>query len=378
MTSQKGIAAIFSINLHTYTLNYGSALQSYALQTYLKSQGKESVIVDFIPTHALAWNKRPYYKKTWSFKLFVKMLRWRISFNRRNRKFQRFFKKHYLKTSNTYTNQQVINADSLEGLSIDTLICGSDTIWKADQTGGFNHAFFLDSKLSLKANKVAYAVSMGARDFSVAEETEFKELTSDYVAIGVREHIVANRIKKYLKIDPIHVCDPTLLLNSEEYIKLSTPPSRIKKGYVFIYTCEEPDIKMVEEARKLAKLKNLKVIEVSHFFNNKYIFNHKVINDCGIEEWLGYMYNADYVVTNSFHGCCFSIIFKKQVFLFERNKTDFKMPDLVNKLGMKQCLIKCENKTIPTDVKPVDYDEVYKRLDEFRRVSYNFIRDNIL
>ena len=135
---------------------------------------------------------------------------------------------------------------------------------------------------------------------------------------------------------------------------------------------------MVEEARKLAKLKNLKVIEVSHFFNNKYIFNHKVINDCGIEEWLGYMYNADYVVTNSFHGCCFSIIFKKQVFLFERNKTDFKMPDLVDKLGMKQCLIKCENKTIPTDVKPVDYDEVYKRLDEFRRVSYNFIRDNIL
>lgn len=367
-------AAILSLNMYTHVLNYGSVLQSFALQQYLKKKGKNSVIIDYVPLHAMDYYDRnylTYHAKLWPILPFLKLERWAVSRKIKEGKFRKFFKKHYVTTKNRYFHNDLLTLSNIENIDFDTFFCGSDTVWKIDQTKGFNDVFFLNIPAAKGKSKVAYACSMGARDFSDNEASDFVKLTQDFKGIALREQSRVVQVNQYLDKPAIRVVDPTLLLEASDYAKIATKPK--EKDYVLLYTIEENDPKMTEEARKFAKRKGLKLIEVTPYYNNKYLYDHKVINDAGVEEWLGWFMNASYIITNSFHGMCFSIIFNKRAFLFERNKTDSKMPDLCKMLGLEQSLIPCDEKEIKLEDLHVDWDEVNSKLDKECKVSSDFI-----
>ena len=133
------------------------------------------------------------------------------------------------------------------------------------------------------------------------------------------------------------------------------------------------DQSMVKEAIKYAQKKGKKLIEVSNWYVNKLYYNHTVKTDLGIEEFLGYFKNADEVICNAFHGLCFSVIFKKEFYLFIRDETDYRMQSITNALGLSSRLVLWSNRHIPTNVQKINYPEVYYRLAVHRKRSHLFI-----
>ncbi|MDR2512118.1 MAG: polysaccharide pyruvyl transferase family protein, partial [Bacteroidales bacterium] len=99
---------------------------------------------------------------------------------------------------------------------------------------------------------------------------------------------------------------------------------------------------------------------------------HKPCASLGVEEFLGYFKNAQFVITNGFHGACFSILFKKNFYLFARDGIDLKQKSLVSTLGLEQCFVERDDKRDLTEI-AIDYDAVYKKLNEERKKSQDFI-----
>lgn len=137
------------------------------------------------------------------------------------------------------------------------------------------------------------------------------------------------------------------------------------------------DKMMVSKAQKLSRKKNLQMIEISNFFINKFMFSHRVKTDVGIEEFLGYFKYADMIVCNAFHGCCFANIFNRQFFLFQRDKSDYRMKNITDALGESGHFISCDDKRIPLEVQPIDYKIVNSKIKELRMKSTKFIIDSL-
>ncbi len=138
------------------------------------------------------------------------------------------------------------------------------------------------------------------------------------------------------------------------------------------------DQSMVKEALKYAQTKGKKLIEISNWYVNKLYYKHTVKTDLGIEEFLGYFKYADEVICNAFHGLCFSVIFKKEFFLFLRDDTDYRMQNITNALELSSRLIYWNNRHIPTNLPMINYDEVYSHLNLHRKRSIGFINNNII
>ena len=138
------------------------------------------------------------------------------------------------------------------------------------------------------------------------------------------------------------------------------------------------DVQMLKETSKLAERLGLEMIEISNYNVNKIKFNHKVKTDVGIEEWLGYFKYANFVVCNAFHGCCFSVIFQKQFFLFQRDGSDYRMKSITEGLGLSERLIPYYDKKLPQEINPIDYNTVNLKLSKLKKQSFYFIKQYIL
>ena len=138
------------------------------------------------------------------------------------------------------------------------------------------------------------------------------------------------------------------------------------------------DQSMVKEAIKYAQEKGKKLIEISNWYINKLYYKHTVKTDLGIEEFLGYFKYADEVICNAFHGLCFSVIFKKEFFLFLRDDRDYRMQNITDALGLSSRLIYWNNRNIQMDLPKINYDEVYSHLNLHRKRSLDFINNNIV
>lgn len=380
---EKVKVGIISFNIHSKHLNYGAALHSYAFQTYLKKCRVDSTIIDYIPQSLENYYiKYPILNnmKIWEVKPYIgHFLRWSLGFFpniRKYNKFQKFFTLFCERTVESYKSTDLLVRGILKKYNFSTYVCESDVIWKTRSTGGkFDEIFFLNFPDANENIKVAYAPSLGSKPFSKSEINIFKKLTTDFKAITTREKQGAEYLSTILSQKVDWALDPTLLLYQEDYEKLQIKPKEEK--YLLVYNCMINDKKMLKEAAQLAQRHNLKLIEISIYSENKLFFNHQLKDDIGIEEFLGYFINANFVVCNAFHGCCFSVIFKKEFFLFLRDSTDYRMKNLTDALGISDRLIHYSNKKIPSIYKTINYKDVDNRLEKLRLKSFQYIKENI-
>ena len=318
---------IISINAHTKVLNFASPLHSYAFQQFLLQNGIESVIIDYKPNYYGQFNPRhPYFyyrkhpvkNKKKQKAIEHKWLKLFLARQKRFDKFQNFIDKYYVTTDKCY-NHQLLDT---EDLGLDCYICATDVIWKCNKNAGFDRGFFLACDSMKGKYKIAYAASRGPV-VELAEDKEklFLEYISEFQHISVREESLGNYIESISDIKVTHVLDPVLLHEKEFYEPIIKRPKR-KKGYVLLYVVMESAVPLIELAVAFAEKNGLEVIELSENMADAKIpagTHHKVVYDIGIEEWLGYMDEAEYIFTNSFHATCFSILFHKQFFVGKRN-----------------------------------------------------------
>ena len=318
---------IISINAHTKVLNFASPLHSYAFQQFLLQNGVESVIIDYKPNYYGQFNPRhPYFyyrkhpvkNKKKQKAIEHKWLKLFLARQKRFDKFQNFIDKYYVTTDKCYNHQLL----DIEDLGLDCYICATDVIWKCNKNAGFDRGFFLACDSMKGKYKIAYAASRGPV-VELAEDKEklFLEYISEFQHISVREESLGNYIESISDIKVTHVLDPVLLHEKEFYEPIIKRPKR-KKGYVLLYVVMESAVPLIELAVAFAEKNGLEVIELSENMADAKIpagTHHKVVYDIGIEEWLGYMDEAEYIFTNSFHATCFSILFHKQFFVGKRN-----------------------------------------------------------
>ena len=187
---------------------------------------------------------------------------------------------------------------------------GGDEVWNIACTSG-DDSYFLPF-LNDSQKKTSYAASIGYQKLPEQFIEQYKTWISGFSEISVREKSAVDIVRELTGREVEYVVDPTLLLNKEEWMGLSDDTLVPKEPYVIMYLMSE-DKELIRFAKKLAKEKQCKLLYIhDRLFNLPGAVN---LHDVTPGQWLGLFTNADYVVTNSFHGTVFSINFNKQFFV---------------------------------------------------------------
>ncbi len=300
----------------SYSSNGGSVMQAMALQKTISSlDGFEASIINYTKNHygKPIIGENVFYKpiSAWTPKKIIRWTTGIISHPFKMRKFEKFFNKYYNNfAKRSYSREELVSLNDV----YDKFVVGSDQVWNFGSSQ-VDDTYFLDF-VTDNSKKISYAASFGQKNVPQEKRENVGKLISDFASISVREPNGVNIVSELTSRKATWVLDPSLLLSKEEYHKLSTPPK--KKGYVYLYL--KQDSKRLEEfAKKLAQAYGLKVIKVLNSWLCGKTGQPRL--PVGPHEWLGYIENADFVVTNSFHGICFSTIFEKEFYVDFLEKT---------------------------------------------------------
>lgn len=305
------------------TDNYGQILQCYALQQYLKKHGHEAFLIRYnsyteINKHYLTYSFRKMFslKNIVSFsKKSVNKILLKIYRQNSNREFDSFRKKYISLSDRIYESYEDLKNNSPEA---DIYIVGSDQVWNPNCIGVGNakskisnniiNAYFLNFGT---AKRISYAASFSNSKLPVAYKNKITPLLQEFDYISVREQEGVKICEECERSDAQWVCDPTMLLNAEDYRKLYQEDLNIRiktKKYILLYILNN-DIKFdINKVYNFAKEKNLEVVYITA--NGKW--DKKEQFNATVTEWLYLIDNAEYVITNSFHCGVFSTIFNKK------------------------------------------------------------------
>lgn len=353
------------------TFNYGATLQCCALNYYLNANKHNVEVINYIPKYIQ--NKKSAFKEfnsiknrhglSGKIKAFLRAIYYyahKNTIKRRDLRYRTFLNRNILLTD------YVSNFSDLDDFKgTDLYICGSDQIWNPVLTGGdFDKAFFLEFA---KGRKVAYGVSTGEADLASYRE-ELKKLTSDFEYISVREKKTAEELSSILNRNVEVVLDPTLLLNAQDYAGMEIPVDEAEP-YLLFYNVSPAPL-ATKTALKIANEKGLRIIDISPSPFVR-VPGAKKVDDIGPGEFLSYVKNAECVVTNSFHGTVFSIIYKKSFYSIPHKKRSGRVVDLLELTGLSDRLIKGIDSV---SYEPLDYLSAYDSLNAARRDSYNYLQ----
>lgn len=279
---------------HPLRYNYGGILQCYALSTYLKKGGHEVMVIR--RDHNLPSLK--YFARQLLKRLHIKPYYNKID-EIKGSKIKGFVNKHFVRTKPIYSQSSMLNLCNKYHLN--TLIVGSDQVWRRSFAMNYGYNYFLDFAPSGVRN-LSYAASYGLSEWQYTpEETKIiKNLISRFKAVSVREDEAVSLCLNNLSLKAQQVLDPTLLLKKKDYMAI-TSSRLIEHPYLFVY--------WLGDKSRMDKAINS--------FKEQYDGRIKVISLREtsvlppVEDWLSYIKNADRVLTDSFHGCALSIIFNR-------------------------------------------------------------------
>ena len=353
-----------------YAHNYGAVLQAYALKEYL-SRGENTVeLIDYRnPAIEQGYQRKLPRKLTFRkalrarrFRQYITQVRDIISeqssWSRQNDKFQSFIRQYLLRES-----QERVEKSGIGSLRYDLIISGSDQLWNKYLTNGYDDIYFLNFETEVR--KAFYAISDGNSEITEDNLSFYRFALKDIEYISTREATLAEDIRAKLSKKAIGVVDPSFLLSREDYI--TALRLRKTKGVVFAYYVVE-DPFMSQIVRIIANALHLEILEL-HYYKKRYLKEKYMRADLGPVDFLNGIYSADFVVTNSFHGTAFSIIFGKQFYcVYQR---DARKDNLLASFDLRNRKIQ---KVGDMDLNAViDYSRV--DLDKYTEESKSFLSE---
>ena len=338
--------------------NYGAILQCYALQQVLKSLGHE------VKTINKGWGK---YSLPPTLKQKIKDMLFSDVFKQ--------FKKKYIEFTPLIKNEKEL----LElNNQFEAIIVGSDQIWNSDCIKDMGFYYYLDwVKSSVK--KYAYAVSFGKDTFDTTQSNiaDISILLNSYQKISVREDSGVEICQDTLNVNAIHLLDPTFLLSQEHYNRL-IGDVKIGKLYICKYfldstECKDKLVDRIAAETHLAIIDNYpsKINKYKGWISSKYRYP-------SIREWLQNIRSADYVVTDSFHGMVFSLIYhKKFICINNKKRGSTRFQSLLGALDLSYRLVDVEEidfvKNMNILQTSIDYAIVDQKLAEQQKSSLRFL-----
>lgn len=364
-----GIVTIHKIN------NYGAALQAYSLNKFLRDNKYDAQTIDFC-TYRVAESKEVFFKNN-NIKNIIRnllILKDASKLRKRNQNFDEFINSNIVLSNKTYYSNDEIKSDDL---SLDYYICGSDQIWNTHCLN-YSPAFLLDF-VDDKSKCLSYAASMGADTIADSAIEDFERNLKSYKAISVRENSIVDIISKVSDKEVTHVCDPVFLLDGEKWSQIAKE-DLIGKPYIFFYFVHNGDIEgMRDFVAEKSKEYNLPVVVVNRDPRELKYKNIKAY-DAGPSEFLSYVKNAKVVCTNSFHAFSFSIIFRKNFWVFaskDIHSGASRIYSQAEKFGLGNRVLNRDNSKDIDFLENADFSNVDKNLQPFIDSSKEFLLSNL-
>lgn len=361
-----------SCNIYCNFTNYGSALQTYALQKVINSinpSAIEAVVMDYCPNSMLDKDVLNPFKHMWdkdeTARRMCELTLPAIRIN--NDKFNDFYRSQF-NLSRKYTSE---NFSSLVGCeNIDGFVVGSDTVFCLEEFN-LDDGYFANYP-EMKGRTVSYAASFGDSHFTSVSLGRLDILLKNFNALGIRENQMIPYVKGKVDVQVERTIDPTLLLVASDYYNI-TIDSPYKEPYILMYA-RRYNPRMEKYVRDIASKNRWRIIEISLRATNSEL-GHIMRYDAGVEEYLGLIKNAEMIVTNSFHGMIFSVQFRRPFIAFTRDQCDTKILELLDLFGIKDRLMVTGDEPEPL---PIDYEAVHQRIGAARKSSMDFLKKEIL
>lgn len=353
--------------------NYGAMLQTYALYSYLKKTCNVEVI-DYRNKY-IEKNYQLFRKKTDG--IILAIAKWCMDLCRLRRRLVRRtnFEQYRSKIEIT---EEVYSITDIAKKRYNCIISGSDQVWNTNLTGGIDDIYFLNiPKEKLKAKKVSYAASCGEVSELGVNKEQAISLIKDFDCISVREKNLEEYLKEEAGINTETVVDPTLLLSKEEWINMiDTHP--VEKGkYILVYSVGKVNSEFYKIVNSISRIMNLKIIYFDvKKINNQYNCKKKNWYTAGPDEFLNLLYNAEFVITTSFHGLAMSVLLNKKICIIY-NKRSSRLSSLVETLGLDDVVYRNGSdieEIISTDI---DWDKIELKLAKEREKSIIWLQENV-
>ena len=354
--------------------NFGTFLQAYALQQFILSLGYENNIIDDKVIVSKKDNFIARIKKKLLIIFSKKCRKYYCNLQESGLKYEQF-KKRQLIIDTDLPNYDILNK------KYDVFICGSDQIWYPFFLENDSQDYYFASFSNKK--KIAYAPSIGVKSMPEYLKTKMNKLVSQFSYISAREIEGCKILGDIVNKEVTHVVDPTLLLNSSQWANLLSPTC-IKAGYILLYLLTY-NRKYIEVAFGFARQHKL---PIKIFFTQKeyYTIPCEKIYGAGPIEFLNQIKNAEYMLTDSFHGSIFSYIFKTQFVTFKRFKDDSELSqnsrveNLLSELGLSQYLIGEDDCSRINRLEKIDFELAEQHINPLigKSKSYliNALKDN--
>ncbi|MPL94965.1 hypothetical protein SDC9_41128 [bioreactor metagenome] len=361
---------------HMY--HHGAILQAYSLQNILENMGYVVEMIDFrhVSYERANWviAFQPFSLiRTVSFTHFLKYSLTRIGWGclnidrhiLRGTYYQIFIKKWMHYSPKTYhTHEELVESPPI----YDVYITGSDQIWKINrELGGLDRSFFLDFAPA-NSLRIAYAASFGRQKLTEPYPEIMQELLKNIDYISIREKSSIPFIQSLTNKDVRHVLDPALLQDSSAWDIVAKNPI-VTGDYLFVYSVTW-DKNLADFARKVTKVTGLRMVCVGPDYSGIGIRNAVA----GPEEFIGYVKNATLIVTDSFHGTVFSLLYRKLFYTYPPTGEETRIIDLLELVHLENRIISSASDNISLEAS-IPYDDVHQILAEKRIESFQFLKD---
>lgn len=369
-------------------LNYGTALQCFALQKYIKDNfDADAVILNYSPSDSDYIRPLSQKKEHIFYKIACKL---KEAFYNDSKEYNKSIKSTYAKESaqkkksfsdflsNVSFTEKITNDNDLKNIEkdIDLFICGSDQIWNPNILNGRYYLNFVKDK-----PKIAYAVSFGIGYLPKYSHQYISDFIKDFKAIGLRETTCKTQLKEITSNKNIDVvCDPTFLLEAE-YWKTLKSEKLVDGKYFVSYFLGDTNIskKAIMTAEKELGI-NTFILPATNYMLEK--AERKNIT-YGPAEFLEAIYNTEFVLTDSFHAVCFSLIFEKNFCVIPKHgksnpfRQNSRIESLLDIVGLSDRFIYNLNDFEKILNSSIDYSDVRIKLKKYINSSKQFLDKNI-
>ena len=361
--------------------NFGGILQAYALQKTLNDMGHNAVHIDQYKYVSLG----PWYKK---YPIYLKrairkhlgsediVVRADVAINNASKIIsthtEPFIEKHI---------RRIFTRDfsNLRKGDFDAFIVGSDQVWRPKYFFSKIENAYLDFAKEWNIKRIAYAASFGTEEWEYTDEQTINcaALLKKFNAASVRESSAVKLCSEKLWVDAQHVLDPTMLLSKDDYIKLFEETDTNKSdGNLFCYILDENREKNII-IDTISKEKGL----TPFYVNSKYEDSNAPLKERiqqPVEKWLRAFHDAEFIITDSFHACVFSIIFNKPFIVYGNKKRGLARFESLLKLFELEERLVCSpddvNKVLKT---PIDWNKVNSIHRQMKDESLLFLTNNL-
>ena len=365
--------------------NYGSQLQSYATTVELKRRNIDFEIIrykkKFTPKLILSLIPRlfnPVFVSERFFLRYPKKIRLKLDreFNKnnscRNACLEKFSKERFTSLSPVYYGYDELCKASK---NYDGVMVGSDQLWAPSGiTSNFYNLMFVDDNVL----KISYAASMGVSRIKKKLHKLYRTFLSRMDFISVRENTAKKLVEELSTNTAEVVVDPVLLLSGDDWLNEIPDKKLFDEPYIFAYFLgKTPEYR--QAVTRFAKEKGLKIVTSHHMdsYNKADInFGDYAPYDVGPQEFVNLIRNAEYVFTDSFHGCVFSMLYKKQFMVFNRysdksiSSKNSRIDSFCENYGLSDRRFEGDINAVDNEI---DYTSVLEKAEHHRQKSLAFL-----